>query len=83
MQDAKEKGAETLNFEDALQRLEDIVGSMEEGEIALDDLVRKYEEGNELLKVCGKRLRDAELKIELLKKNGSGESLESLDSEPA
>lgn len=83
MQNAKEKEPKDPSFEDALQRLEDIVESMEEGEIPLDDLLKKYEEGNELLKVCGKRLRDAELKIELLKKNGAGETLAPLDTEPA
>lgn len=81
MQDAKENGGKTPGFEEALQRLEEIVESMEEGEIPLEDLLRKYEEGSELLKVCGKRLRDAELKIELLKKNGSGESLTSFESD--
>lgn len=73
----------TVTFETALQRLEEIVDSMEEGEIPLDELLRKYEEGNELLKVCGKQLRDAELKIDLLKKNGAGETLVPLDIEPA
>jgi len=55
---------------------------MEEGEISLDDLLGKYEEGNKLLKICSGRLRDAELKIELLKKNGEGETtvLEESDS---
>jgi exodeoxyribonuclease VII small subunit len=81
VQDVKENGASDPNFEDALKRLEEIVESMEEGEIPLDDLVRKYEEGNQLLKVCGKRLRDAELKIEMLKKSGSGETLAPLDAE--
>jgi exodeoxyribonuclease VII small subunit len=73
----------TVTFESALQRLEEIVDSMEEGEIPLDELLRKYEEGNELLKVCGKQLRDAELKIDLLKKNGAGETLVPLDVDPA
>ncbi len=83
MQDAKDKGPKDPNFEEALRRLEEIVESMEEGEIPLEDLLQKYEEGNKLLKVCNKRLRDAELKIELLKKNGNGETLTALDNEPA
>lgn len=83
MKDAKGKGSGDPSFEDALTRLEEIVESMEEGEIPLDDLLRKYEEGNELLKICNKRLRDAELKIELLKKNGHSETTTPLDSEPA
>lgn len=83
MQDLKDKGGDALDFEAALERLEEIVDSMEEGEIPLDDLLRKYEEGSELLKTCGKRLRDAELKIDLLKKSGAGETLSPLDSELA
>lgn len=83
MHDAKENEAESPAFEDALTRLEEIVESMEEGQIPLADLLLKYEEGNELLKLCGKRLRDAELKIELLKKKGSSESLEPFDVDPA
>lgn len=83
MQEAKENGGETPGFEEALQRLEAIVESMEEGEIPLGDLLRKYEEGSELLKICGKRLRDAELKIELLRKNGSAETPVPFESDPA
>jgi exodeoxyribonuclease VII small subunit len=82
VQDANENEA-GITFEDALQRLGEIVESMEEGEIPLAELLTKYEEGNELLKVCGKRLRDAELKIELLKKNAGSESLEAFDADPA
>lgn len=81
MQDAKDKEAKSPNFEEALQRLENIVESMEEGEIPLDDLLRKYEEGTDLLKICSKRLRDAELKIETLKRNGTEETLVPLDPE--
>jgi exodeoxyribonuclease VII small subunit len=78
---AKECGNKPLKFETALQRLEEIVDSMEVGEIPLDELLRKYEEGNELLKTCGKQLREAELKIEILKRNGAGETLTPLDIE--
>lgn len=60
------------SFEQALDRLEGIVESMESGEVPLADLLAKFEEGNLLLKVCEGRLRDAELKIELLKKQRDG-----------
>lgn len=83
MQDANKKGSETVNFEDALERLETIVEAMEEGEISLNDLLSKYEEGNNLLKVCNRRLRDAELKIELLKKDSEGQTTVPLESEPS
>jgi exodeoxyribonuclease VII small subunit len=61
-----------LSFEAALARLESIVDSMEQGEIPLADLLAKYEEGSRLLKACESRLKDAELKIEKLKKQKDG-----------
>ncbi|MBL9204189.1 MAG: exodeoxyribonuclease VII small subunit [Opitutaceae bacterium] len=64
--------APSLSFETALERLEGIVESMESGDIALADLLSRFEEGNQLLKVCEARLKDAELKIELLKKQKDG-----------
>lgn len=58
----------SLTFEDALSRLETIVDTMESGDVPLAELLVKYEEGNQLLKICESRLKDAEMKIELLKK---------------
>ena len=68
--DAKTK--QPPSFEDALERLETIVESMESGEVPLAELLAKFEEGNTLLKVCESRLKDAELKIEQLKKQKDG-----------
>lgn len=61
-----------LSFEAALTQLESIVESMESGEVPLAELLAKFEQGNQLLKVCEARLKDAELKIELLKKQKNG-----------
>jgi exodeoxyribonuclease VII small subunit len=55
-----------------LAKLETIVESMESGEIPLAELLAKYEEGNRLLKLCEARLKEAELKIEQLKKQKDG-----------
>ena len=60
------------SFEAALAKLEAIVDSMESGDVPLADLLAKYEEGSKLLKVCEGRLKEAELKIELLKKSKDG-----------
>jgi len=65
-QDAK------ISFEDALAKLEAIVESMESGDVPLAELLAKYEEGSTLLKVCETRLKDAELKIEQLKRQKDG-----------
>ena len=61
-----------ISFESALTKLETIVESMESGDVPLAELLAKFEEGNKLLKVCEARLKDAELKIELLKKQKEG-----------
>ena len=61
-----------LSFETALTKLETIVESMESGEVPLAELLAKFEEGNKLLKLCEARLKEAELKIEQLKKSKDG-----------
>ena len=61
-----------LSFETALSKLEGIVESMESGEVPLAELLAKFEEGNKLLKHCEGRLKEAELKIEQLKKERDG-----------
>lgn len=71
-----------LTFEAALGQLETIVESMESGEVPLAELLAKYEQGTRLLKVCEARLKDAELKIEQLKKQKDGTvAFETFDTE--
>ncbi|MGJ8638100.1 MAG: exodeoxyribonuclease VII small subunit [Opitutaceae bacterium] len=60
------KTSKEPTFEEALERLETIIESMESGETPLADLVVKFEEGSKLLKKCQIQLRDAEIKIENL-----------------
>ena len=54
------------NFEMALERLEQIVQDLEDGELGLDQSLERYEEGVKYLKFCHQKLKDAEQKIELL-----------------
>ncbi len=60
-------------FEEALQRLESIVETMEAGDLPLETLISRYEEGARLAKVCQEKLAEAELKIQQLEKNAAGE----------
>lgn len=75
------KQNDSLSFEDALGRLEDILESMESGDTPLADLVAKFEEGSNLLKVCQSKLKEAELKIEKL--NISTGEVESFEDDSA
>ncbi len=61
------------NFEKNFLRLEEILEKMNSGEVGLDDSLKLYEEANQLIIDCGKRLNDAEQKIEVLIKNRNGE----------
>jgi len=66
-------------FEAGLAKLESIVESMESGDIPLAELLAKYEEGNKLLNQCEARLKEAELKIEQLKKQRDGATFAGFD----
>lgn len=52
-----------VTFESAMQRLEQIVRAMERGDVALDESLKLFQEGTELVRSCGKLLDDAELQI--------------------
>ncbi len=75
------KTSDNPDFEESLERLETIVESMESGDIPLTELVSKFEEGNNLLIACQKRLKDAEIKIDKLKKGKDKLELESFEPE--
>ena len=47
------------NFEESLLKLEGIIRELESGEVALDDMVKKYEEATELVKFCSEKLEKA------------------------
>jgi exodeoxyribonuclease VII small subunit len=65
--------AKNLPFEDALKKLEGVVEAMESGELPLETLLARYEEGTRLVKTCQEKLAEAELKIQQLEKNAAGE----------
>ena len=64
-----------LNFEGAMDRLERIVEQMESGKLPLEDLIVRYEEGMNLVKVCQERLAKAEQKIEIIARNSAGKTI--------
>ena len=57
---------EKLTFEESVERLEDLIQAMENGNTPLADLVAKFEEGSKLLNHSQAQLKEAELKIEQL-----------------
>jgi exodeoxyribonuclease VII small subunit len=55
-----------IKFEQAMARLETIVGELEKGDLPLDESLKIFEEGIRLSKTCLKMLEDAERKVEIL-----------------
>jgi exodeoxyribonuclease VII small subunit len=71
-----------LSFEAAFARLEEILEKLNAGTISLDDSLKLYEEADQLIAICNKRLNDAERKIEILIKNRNGELTFGNDERP-
>ncbi|MBQ8145269.1 MAG: exodeoxyribonuclease VII small subunit [Clostridia bacterium] len=69
-----------VSFEEALERLEEIVELLESGENPLEKSLDLFEEGVSLVKLCNKKLESVENSIKVLV-NNSGE-LEERDFKP-
>lgn len=60
-----------MTFEQALARLEQIVKALESGNVPLEDLIKLFDEGTGLVKLCTERLDAAEEKVKLLQMKGN------------
>ena len=61
-----------LAFESALKRLEEIVNKLESGEIPLEESIKVFEEGEQLVRFCMDTLNEAEKKVKKLEKKDDG-----------
>jgi len=66
------KSEETPKFEEALSRLEQIVQTLEAGNLPLEESLKAFEEGIALARFCAGQLEAAERRIELLTKDEEG-----------
>ena len=62
----------TPKFEDALKKLENIVETLEKGEMPLEDAIKAYTEGVKLVRQCHGKLEEAEDKITKLMRDDEG-----------
>ena len=72
---------EDISFEKGFARLEQILEKMNSATISLDESLKLYEEADTLIKICGKKLADAEKKVEILIKGRNGDLLVSGQNE--
>ena len=63
-------------FEENMQRLEQIVRAMERGDVPLEESLKLFQEGTELIRSCGKLLDDAELQVKMILAGPDGSPVE-------
>jgi exodeoxyribonuclease VII small subunit len=73
----------SLNFEDALKHLENIVRKLESGDVPLDQSIDLYSQGEKLRGLCQQRLEAAQAKIEkiTLDRNGKPQGTAPFDAD--
>ena len=63
-------------FEASMSRLEQIVRAMERGDVALEESLKLFQEGTELVRSCGKLLDEAELQVKKIMTDTNGNPIE-------
>ena len=63
-------------FEESMQRLEQIVRAMERGDVALEESLKLFQEGTELVRSCNKLLDDAQLQVKKIMTAPDGSPVE-------
>jgi len=63
-------------FEQSMQRLEQIVRAMEHGDVPLEESLKLFQEGTELVRNCGKLLDEAELQVKKIMTASDGSPVE-------
>ena len=72
----------SFDFEKALEELEELVSSMEDGELSLEGSLQAFEKGIKLTRECQAALKKAEQKVRILiNENGDTEEMEFEDGE--
>jgi len=66
-----------IDFESSLKELESIVKKLEDENINLEDSVKSFEAGINLVKECQKQLEEAELKVKELLDDGTSQELDN------
>lgn len=63
---------ENMTFEESMQRLEQIVRAMERGEVPLEESLKLFQEGTQLVMSCEKMLETAQLQVKKVMVSADG-----------
>ena len=61
---------EKMNFEEAIKELENLVDSLDKGDVSLDEAIAAYDRGSQLKDHCQKKLNEAKMKVETIQSSG-------------
>ena len=67
---------QNMTFEQSMQRLEQIVRALERGDAALEESLKLFQEGTDLVGRCGKLLDEAELQVKRIMTAPDGSPVE-------
>ncbi|MEL6564834.1 MAG: exodeoxyribonuclease VII small subunit [Pseudomonadota bacterium] len=67
-----DRPVDEMSFEEAMAELEQVLGQLERGDVALDDSIKLYERGAALKARCETKLREAEEKVAAITTDAEG-----------
>ena len=67
-----DRPVDEMTFEEAMRELEEVLGQLERGDVALDDSIKLYERGAALKARCETKLKEAEEKVAAITLDGEG-----------
>jgi exodeoxyribonuclease VII small subunit len=74
-----------MTFEEAMNELENLVESLDKGDVSLDQAISAYDRGSQLKDHCQKKLNEAKMKVEIIQSSDNPEvvpdKLTSFDTE--
>ena len=71
-----------INFEATLNELETLVEQLERGDISLEESLKQFEHGIQLVRSCQRSLQAAEQKVQMLTRDRTGDTLEDFATAP-
>ncbi|WP_435247647.1 exodeoxyribonuclease VII small subunit [Vibrio sp. nBUS_14] len=76
------KKPENMSFEAAIEELDGLVDQLENGDLALDDALKKFERGISLARAGQSKLNDAEQRVSILMQNDENAELSDFNPQP-
>ena len=66
---------EKLTFEKAMKELEELVDSLDKGDVSLDEAIAAYDRGSQLKDYCEKKLQEAKMKVDTIQASDNTDTI--------